>query len=110
MNGPLDSAICLHFTLFTLSLADVDDSGRNTIVDVARRGNDLLNGDIHVGTANEMPGALRSEDAAHNVRSSRNENRTAVTGRAYVVRQRKQHRIIVLNPGRIQRFIQNDRK
>src|SRR5438128_6381353 len=110
MNGTLDSAIRPHFSFFTLPLADVDDSGRNTIVDLSRRRNDLLNGDVHMGTANEMAGALRSDDTTHDIGSSRNENGTAVTGGAYVVGQREQHRIIVLNSGRIQCFIENDRK
>ena len=57
-----------------------------------------------------MAGALRSQDAAHNVRSARNQNGTAVTRSANVVRQREQHRIIVLNLGRVQRFVENDRK
>src|SRR5437016_4107178 len=110
MNGALNSAIRLHLAFFALPLADIDDSSRDAVVDISGRSNDLLNADIHLGTTNEMAGALRSQDAAHNVRSARNQNGTAVTRSANVVRQREQHRIIVLNLGRVQRFVENDRK
>ena len=67
MDGTLDSAIRLHLTFFPFPLSHVDDSCRHAVVDVSRRSNDLFNADIHLGAANEMAGALRSEDAADNV-------------------------------------------
>src|SRR5205085_7179696 len=108
MNGALDSAVRLHLTFFILLLSTVDDFSRQAVVHVSTRGNDFLNTNIQLGTSEEMAGTLRSDDAPHHTRSSRDQDGTAMPPGPDVLRKRQQNRIIVLNSGRIQALVEND--